>query len=94
LCSRLIQGLAMTQAREFADFWLRNSVHADEQFVARRNRKAVQALADKMIRAAKDQGFARDQMEAEIGDIYTYIRASIDTQNVDETARIKRDGSY
>lgn len=84
----------MTQAREFADFWLRNSVHADEQFVARRNRKAVQALADKMIRAAKDQGFARDQMEAEIGDIYAYIRAGIDTQNVDETARLKKDGSY
>jgi hypothetical protein len=45
----------MTQAREFADFWLRNSVHADEQFVARRNRKAVQALADKMIRVAMSE---------------------------------------
>jgi hypothetical protein len=84
----------VTQAREFADFWLRNSVHADEQFVARRNRKAVKALADKMISAAKDQGFAKDRMEAEIGDIYAYIRASIDTQNVDETARLKKDGSY
>jgi hypothetical protein len=46
-----------------------------------------------MIRAAKDQGFDRDQMEAEIGDIYSFIRASIDSQNVDETARLKKDGS-
>jgi hypothetical protein len=83
----------VTQAREFADFWLSNSVHADEQFVVRRNRKAVQMLADKMIRAAKDQGFDRGQMEAEIGDIYSFIRASIDSQNVDETARLKKDGS-
>jgi hypothetical protein len=83
----------VTQAREFVDFWLSNSVHADEQFVVRRNRKAVQILADKMIRAAKDQGFDRDQMEAEIGDIYSFIRASIDSQNVDETARLKKDGS-
>jgi hypothetical protein len=51
----------------------------------------VQTLADKLIRAAKDQGFAQDQVEAEIGDIYAYIRASIDTQNVDETARLKKD---
>ena len=53
----------------------------------------MQALADKMIRATKDQGFAQDQMEAEIGDIYAYIRASIDTQNVDATARLGRDGN-
>ncbi len=50
-------------------------------------------MAEKMISAAKEQGFARDQMEAEIGDIYAYIRASIDTQNIDETARLKKDGS-
>ena len=81
----------MTQAREFADFWLQNSVHADEQYTAKRNRVAVQTLADKLIRAAKEQGFAQEQMEAEIGDIYAYIRASIDSQNVDETARLKKD---
>jgi hypothetical protein len=33
-------------------------------------------------------------MEAEIGDIHAYIRASIDNQNVDEIARLKKDGSY
>jgi hypothetical protein len=82
----------VTQAREFADFWLKNSVHAAEQIVARRNRKAVPALADKMIRAAKDQGFAQDQMEAEIRDIYAYIKASIETQNINETAGLRRDG--
>ena len=32
-------------------------------------------------------------MEAEIGDICVYIRTGIDTQNVDETARLGRDGN-
>jgi len=81
----------MTAARVFVDFWLENSVHPDEQLVARRRREAVQALAERMIGAAKDQGFTRDQIEAEIGDVYAYIRASIDTQNACETTRIKID---
>lgn len=45
-----------------------------------------------MIFAAKDQGLDQTQIEAEIGDIYTYIRTSIDSQNVTGTARLKLDG--
>lgn len=81
----------MTAAREYVDFWLKNSVHADEEFVARRGRDAVQILADRLISAAKEQGFDRSQMETELGDIFAYIRNSIDTQNIDETARLKSD---
>jgi hypothetical protein len=68
----------MTAAREFVDFWLENSVHADEQMVARRGREDVLKLTDRLIVAANRQGFTKQQMEAEIGDLYSYIRNSID----------------
>jgi hypothetical protein len=82
----------MTDIREFVDFWLTNSVHADEQMVGRRGREAVVKLADRLVVAANYQGFSKQQVEAEIGDICAYIRASIDTQNVSETARLRLDG--
>jgi hypothetical protein len=80
-------------AKEFVEFWLENSVHADEQFGVRRGRVEVDQLVDNLVRAAAGQGFTRQQMEAELGgDLYAYIRASIDQQNQDETTRLKRDG--
>jgi hypothetical protein len=80
-------------AKEFVEFWLENSVHADEQFGVRRGRVEVNQLVDNLVRAADGQGFTRQQMEAELGgDLYAYIRASIDQQNQDETTRLKRDG--
>jgi hypothetical protein len=82
----------MIDVREFVDFWLTNSVHADEPMVGRRGREAVVKLADRLVMAAHYQGFTKQQIEAEIGDIYAYIRASIDTQNVSETARLRLDG--
>jgi len=58
----------------------------------RRGRTEIQQLADNLVRAAEGQGFSREQMEAEIGgDIYAFIRASIDLQNADETARLKNE---
>jgi hypothetical protein len=82
----------MSAAREFVDFWITNSVHADEQMVSRRGREAVLKLADRLLVAANYQGFDKQQVEAEIGDIYAYIRARIDSQNVGETARLRLDG--
>ena len=82
----------MTDVREFVDFWLTNSVHADEQMVGRRGREAVVKLADRLVVAASYQGFSKQQVEAELGDIRAYIRASIDIQNVSETARLRLDG--
>jgi hypothetical protein len=82
----------MSAAREFVDYWISNSVHADEQMVSRRGSEAVLKLADRLMVAASYQGFARQQVEAEIGDIYVYIRARIDRQNVGETAHLGLDG--
>jgi hypothetical protein len=82
----------MASAKEFVEFWLQNSVHPDEQFGPRRGRAAVQRLADNLVRAAEEQGFTKAQMEAEIGDLYTFIRLSINRQNQAEDDRLARDG--
>jgi hypothetical protein len=46
----------------------------------------VVKLADRLVVAANYQGFSKQQVEAEIGDICAY------TQNVSETARLRLDG--
>jgi hypothetical protein len=81
----------VASAKEFVTFWLENSVHADEQFGIRRGSVDVRRLAENLVAAAKAQGFTREQVEAEIGDIGEHIRASIDAQNKDEVARNNRD---
>ncbi|WP_143668643.1 hypothetical protein [Streptomyces sp. Alain-F2R5] len=82
----------MSTAKEFVEFWLKNSVHADEQFSVRRGRPEIDELVRRLLTAAKDQGFAQEQIEAQLGgDIYDYIRSSIDSQNAQETSRLKRD---
>ena len=78
-------------AKEFVDFWLDVSVHADEQDGPRQDHAAVQQLADNLL-AARDQGFSKEQVEAELGDdLEASIRASIDRQNVDEATRLRNE---
>jgi hypothetical protein len=82
----------VSAVREFVEFWLENSVHADEQFQARRGHVEVDRLAENLVRAAEAQGFTRQQMEDELGgDIQTFIRASIDRQNKSEDARLRKE---
>jgi hypothetical protein len=81
----------MASTKVFVEFWLKNSVHPDEELGPRRGREAVQRLADNLARAAEEQGFTRAQMEAEIGDLYDFIRASIDRQNKAEDSRLAED---
>jgi hypothetical protein len=76
-----------TTPKEFIEFWLENSVHADESRGARRDGRAVQELADRCLAAAKEQGFSEDQITAEIGDIYEHIRGLIDKLNTDQDNR-------
>jgi len=73
-----------TTPKEFVEFWLENSIHADESLTARRDRKAVQNLANRCLAAAEEQGFSEDQITAEIGDIYEHIRGLIDKLNTNQ----------
>jgi hypothetical protein len=90
LCIICADGRAIVAtAKKFAEFWLENSVHADERHGAKRGRADVQRLAVNLISAAAEQGFSQQQMEAELGgDIYAFIRTSIDRQNKSEDDRL------
>jgi hypothetical protein len=77
--------------KEFVEFWLENSVHADEQYSPRRGRESVQRLADNLVIAAESQGFTQAQLEAEIGNLYDYIPAMIDQKNKTEDERLAKD---
>lgn len=82
----------MATAKEFIEFWLENSVHADEQFGARRGHVEVDRLAENLVRAAEAEGFTRKQIEDELGgEIRGFIRASIDRQNRSEDARRQKE---
>jgi hypothetical protein len=86
------QGASVATAKEFIEFWLANSVHADEQDGVRRGRAEIDRLVENLVRAADAQGFTRKQMEDELGgDIHAFIRASIDRQNKSEDARRRKD---
>ena len=79
-------------AKEFVEFWLENSVHADEPLGTRRGRPEIQRLVENLVRAAEAQGFAKQQIETELGgDIYDFIRASIDRQNEAEGSRLSKE---
>ena len=63
----VISNSAMTTAKEFVDFWLDVSVHADEQEGPRQGQAAVQHLADNLLNAAREQGFSKEQVEGRAG---------------------------
>ena len=49
-------------------------------------------MVDSLVQAAEAQGFTRKQVEDELGgDIYGFIRASIDRQNESEDARLRKE---
>ncbi len=78
-------------AKEFVDFWLKNSVHPDEQLQPRRQREEIDLLVDNLVIAANAQGFTKEAIEAEIGDIFAFIKAKIDEENEQETKRLRSD---
>jgi len=82
----------MATPKEFVEFWLENSVHADEQFGAKRGRLEVDRLVEGLVQAAEAQGFTRKQVEDEVGgNIHASIRASIDRQNEFEDTRLRKE---
>lgn len=85
----------MTTAKEYVQFWLDVSVHADEQEGPRRDRAAVEQLANNLLNAAHEQDFSKEQIEAELGgDIESFIRASIDRQNAAEETRLRNETDF
>lgn len=80
----------MATAREFLDFWVENSVHADEAFSPRRGDEAFAELAQRLVVAAQAEGFSAAEIEAETGaDIRSYIKKLVGQRNAGEATRLK-----
>lgn len=84
--------VTVATAREFLDFWVENSVHADEAFSPRRSDGDFAELARRLIVAARAEGFSSAEIEAETGrDIRSYIKKLVGQRNAGEATRLKSD---
>ena len=76
-----------TKAREYIDFWVKNSIHAAEQFGTPGASQDVNELVGRLIERAKDQGISQKAMEKEVGDLTEYIHNMLATANKVEMDR-------
>jgi hypothetical protein len=79
----------VSNAREFIDFWMENSVHAVEQYRTAGASQDVAELTRRLIEAAKGQGISESDLQAEIGEISAYIGERLKAANRAESERRK-----
>ncbi|MBB4363043.1 hypothetical protein GGD65_004076 [Bradyrhizobium sp. CIR18] len=79
----------MSNAREFIDFWIENSVHAVEQYRMVGASQDVAELNRRLVEAAEGQGISEAELRAEIGDISDYIEGRLKAANRAENERRK-----
>ena len=76
-----------SEAREFIDFWIENSVHVREHFGLAGSEQDIPELVRRLIRAARVQGVSEKAMTAEVGDLTQYIRGKLNDANQAEKDR-------
>lgn len=76
-----------SNAREFVDFWIENSIHAMEQFRTPGASQDVADLANRLLEDAKAQNISKTEMGAEVGDLADYIRGKLKAANRAESDR-------
>jgi hypothetical protein len=79
----------VSNAREFIDLWMENSVHAVEQYRTAGASQDVAELTRRLIEAAKGQGISESDLQAEIGEISAYIGDRLKAANRAESERRK-----
>ena len=79
-----------SEAREFIDFWIKNCVHASEQYGPRGGAQTARVLAGRCTDMAKSQNITLADMETEVGDLADYIRTKMLSAETAEDARTDR----
>lgn len=76
-----------SEAREYIDFWIENSVHAAEQYRTVGASQSVNDLVSRLIEGAKGQGISEPDLTNEVGDLTAYVRGKLSTANQAEKDR-------
>ena len=71
----------MSKAREFLEFWMQNSVHSAEQHGVPGGSQSPEELKARCIEMAGNQDLSQADLEAEVGDLFVYIKAALATAN-------------
>jgi len=79
----------MSNAREYIDYWIENSIHAAEQYRTPGASQCIPELVGRLIEGAKGQGISERDMEAEVGDLTEYVRVRLRAANKAEDDREK-----
>ena len=78
-----------SEAREYIDFWVENSVHAREQYRGAGASQDVTGLVSRLVDGARAQGISEAAMLAEVGDLNKYVRGKLADANKIEQDRSK-----
>jgi hypothetical protein len=78
-----------TMAREYAEFWAENSIHARELDGSRGAEQDLAELVRALIEGAKGQGVSEQDMIAEVGDLREYVGNKLLAANQIENNRRK-----
>ncbi len=78
------------KTKEFIEFWMENSVHPRLDLGLEGSTQNASDLAERLLRAALDQGLSADDIAREIGDPTNYIKARLDILNAAEFERRRR----
>ncbi|MCP3460580.1 hypothetical protein [Bradyrhizobium sp. CCGUVB23] len=76
-----------TKTREYIDFWVKNSIHAAEQYETPGASQDVNELVGRLIEGTRGQGISQKAMEKEVGDLTGYVRNMLMTANKVEMDR-------
>jgi hypothetical protein len=81
------------KANEFIDFWTRISVHSAEQYEVPNGEQGVTELARRCVAMAETVGLSKEELEAEVGDLASYIGVKLAAANRRALERVKQSGT-
>ena len=80
-----------SKAAELVELFVSVSVHEDGRYSVAQGRMAIDELIRRCLEMGAEDGITREQIEADVGDLYAYFRGIIDSKNVVAKARLERE---
>jgi hypothetical protein len=79
-----------SDAKEFIDFWIKNSVHAKSEFGMTGSSQDAGILTERLKRAAEAQGISALEIIRQVGDIEEYLNRLLEDANAVQASRKDR----